>query len=61
MKVDAIVNPPVRTWRWGARELIEAMEPVVRVTFEGRRGGMVTEAGPLQRKTAEAFGLELEP
>jgi transposase len=44
----------------GAREMLEAMETVVRVTFPGRRGSIVTETGPLQRKIIEAFGLQLD-
>ena len=45
----------------GAREIIEAMESVVRITFEGRRNGIVTETSPLQRKIIETFGLKIEP
>jgi hypothetical protein len=41
--------------------MLESMETVVRITFSGRRGGITTETGPLQRKIIEAFGLQLEP
>ncbi|MCL1894784.1 MAG: transposase, partial [Holophagaceae bacterium] len=45
----------------GAREIIEAMESVVRITFEGKRNSIVTETSPLQRKIIETFGLKIEP
>ncbi|MCL1894189.1 MAG: hypothetical protein FWG02_08155, partial [Holophagaceae bacterium] len=45
----------------GAREIIEAMESVVRITFEGKRNSLVTETSPLQRNIIETFGLKIEP
>jgi hypothetical protein len=42
------------------REIMEAMESVVRITYSGRYGSLVTETGPVQKKIIEAFGLELK-
>jgi transposase len=42
------------------REILEAMETVVRLTFSGRYGSAITETGPLQQKIIEVFGLTLE-
>lgn len=41
------------------REVVEAMECVVRVTYEGSRGATISEVGPLQREIIDAFGLRL--
>jgi transposase len=41
------------------REIMEAMECVVRITYSGRYGSTVSEVAPLQRDILDAFGLEL--
>jgi len=39
------------------REIMEALEPVVRITYSGRYGSNISETGPLQRTIIEIFGL----
>jgi len=39
------------------REVVEAMECIVRITYSGGRGATVSEIGPLQREIVDAFGL----
>jgi transposase len=39
------------------REIMEAMESIVRITYSGRYGSAISENGPLQRSIIEAFGL----
>jgi transposase len=39
------------------REIMEAMEPLVKITYSGRYGQLYTETSPLQRKIMEAFGI----
>jgi len=41
------------------REIMEAMESLVRITFLGRYGCTLSEIGPLQRKIMHAFNLSL--
>jgi transposase len=41
------------------REIMEAMESLVRVIYSGRYGQLYTEAGPLQRKIIATFGMTL--
>jgi transposase len=41
------------------REVMEAMETLVRITYSGRYGQLYTETGPLQRKIMEVFGIIL--
>jgi transposase len=42
------------------REIMEAMECIVRITYSGRYGSTVSEVAPLQRDIASAFGLVLD-
>jgi len=42
------------------REIMEAMECVVRITYSGRYGSTVSETAPLQQDIINAFGLELD-
>jgi transposase len=41
------------------REVIEAMEPVVKIRYSGRYGEVITETGPLQRAIIDAFHLDI--
>ena len=41
------------------REIMEAMESVVKITYSGRYGSMISETGPLQEKIMDAFGIDL--
>jgi transposase len=41
------------------RDIMEAMESVVRITYSGRYGSVITEMGPLQRDISDAFGVDL--
>jgi transposase len=41
------------------REVMELMEPLVRIKYSGRYGQLYTETGPMQRKIIEAFGVSL--
>jgi len=41
------------------REIMEAMECVVRITYSGRYGSTISEIAPLQQDIINAFGLEL--
>jgi hypothetical protein len=44
----------------GVREIMAAMECVVKITYSGQGGHVVSEVGSLQRKIMDAFGLVLE-
>jgi transposase len=41
------------------REIMEAMECIVRITYSGRYGSTISETGPLQEKILKVFGLNL--
>jgi transposase len=41
------------------REIMEAMESIVRITYTGRYGSIISETGPFQQMIIEAFGLDL--
>jgi transposase len=43
------------------REVMEAMECIVRITYSGRYGSTISEIAPLQQDIVNAFGLQLEP
>ena len=40
-----------------AREVMDAMESLVEVTYSGKGGSIVSEAGPIQRSIIEAFDI----
>jgi transposase len=42
------------------REIMEAMECIVRITYSGRYGSTISEIAPLQRDIVGAFGLQLD-
>jgi len=42
------------------REIMEAMECIVRITYSGRYGSTISEIAPLQQDIVNAFGLTLE-
>ena len=42
------------------REIMEAMECVVRITYSGRYGSTISEIAPLQQDIVNAFGLQLD-
>jgi transposase len=46
--------------RLGVRDIMEAMETIVKVRYSGRYGSVVTEADPLQRDIIDAFGISIE-
>ena len=41
------------------RDIMETMESIVRITYSGRYGNVITEMGPVQRDIIDAFGVEL--
>jgi len=41
------------------REIMEHMETLVRIKFEGRHGQLYSETNPIQRRIIEVFGLSL--
>jgi hypothetical protein len=41
------------------REVIEAMEPVIKIRYSGRYGEVITEIGPLQREIIDVFHLHI--
>ena len=41
------------------REIMEAMEPLVKIKFKKRYGTILTETTPLQRSILQAFKLDL--
>ena len=43
------------------REIMEAMETVVRITYSGRYGCTISEIGPVQQKIIDTFGLSFVP
>jgi transposase len=42
------------------REIMETMESIVRITYSGRYGSIISETGPLQEKIIEVFGVNLK-
>jgi transposase len=42
------------------RDIMEALESVVRITYSGRYGNVITKMGPLERYILSAFGVDLE-
>ena len=42
------------------REIMEAMECIVKITYSGRYGSTISEIAPLQQDIIKAFGLELD-
>lgn len=42
-----------------AREVLEALEPIVKIKYSGRYGQLITETGPLQRNILDAFDISL--
>jgi len=42
------------------REIMEAMECIVRITYSGRYGSIISEIAPLQQDIITAFNLDLE-
>jgi transposase len=42
------------------REIMEAMECIVKITYSGRYGSTISELAPLQRDIVEAFDLDLD-
>jgi len=43
------------------REIMEAMESLVRITYSARYGCSLSEVGPIQQKIIDAFGLPFGP
>jgi len=43
------------------RDVMEALEPVVLITYSGRYGRIISETGPLQRAISNAFDFDLYP
>jgi transposase len=41
------------------REVIEAMEPIMKIRYSGRYGKIITEIGPLQKEIIAAFHLDM--
>jgi hypothetical protein len=41
------------------REIMEAMECIVRITYSGRYGSTISEIAPLQQDIIDAFGLQM--
>jgi transposase len=41
------------------REIMEAMESIVKITYSGKYGSVISETGPLQEKIIDAFGIDL--
>jgi transposase len=42
------------------REIMEALECIVRITYSGRYGSTISEIAPLQQEIVDAFGLRLD-
>jgi transposase len=57
--IRKIIRANDKLKRMSVREVLEAMEPIVRMRFSGRYGEVVSEVGPLQREIMNAFGLHL--
>jgi transposase len=41
------------------REIMEAMESIVRITYQGRRGSVISEIGPFRQTIIKTFGFDL--
>jgi len=55
---DAKQNKKIRFMT--VREIMEAMECMVRITYSGRYGSTISELFPLQQSLMDAFGLEVD-
>ena len=56
--VEAKQNKKMRLMT--VREIMEAMECIVQITYSGRYGSTISEIAPLQRDIVDAFGLHLD-
>jgi hypothetical protein len=58
-RIRDTVSADRNLWNLTVREVMETMESVVRIKYSGRYGQLYTEAGPMQRKIMEAFGVTI--
>jgi transposase len=58
-RVRAIAKANIATRHLTVREVMEAMETIVRVRYSGCHGSIVTEADPLQRAIMGAFEVSI--
>jgi transposase len=56
-KIRSVIKSSPKLKSMTVREVLEAMETVVRIRYSGRYGELMTELGPLQRDIVEAFGI----
>ena len=59
-KIRTVVKVSIDLQYKSPREIMEAMESVVRITYLGRKRSVISETGPLQQKIIEIFGLVLK-
>ena len=55
---DSFKNKELRLMT--VRDIMEAMECIVRIKYSGRYGSTISEVAPLQQGIIDAFGLSLE-
>jgi transposase len=59
-KIRTVVKESKELRYKSPREIMEAMESIVQITYSGRYGNIISETGPLQKKIMAAFGLDLK-
>jgi transposase len=59
-KIRNVIKSNKKLRHMTVREVIEAMEPVMKIRYSGRYGEVMTEIGPLQREIVDAFHLDLD-
>jgi transposase len=58
-RIRSVIKANKKLQRMTVREVIEAMEPIVKIRYSGRYGEVITEVGPLQREIIETFALDI--
>jgi transposase len=59
-RIRTIIKSDSRLRSMTVREVLEAMEPIMRIRYSGRYGELFTETGPLQRDIMTVFGVNLD-
>jgi len=55
-----VIQSDQALWNLTFREMFEAMETLVRITYSGRYGKLYTERSPLQRKIMDGFRAQMQ-
>jgi transposase len=58
-RIRNVVKSNKKLRHMAVREVIEAMEPIMKIRYSGKYGEVITEIGPLQREIIDAFKLDI--